>query len=207
MFIKNMKIAPNNWLVIVILSLIFATPNTTYAGMSPEEVKTFEKDKAKANLGDADGQFGVGLWYAKGVGVPENMNQAVYWWKLAAMQGHPLAQLNMGYSHTMGVGGTTKDFSQAVIWFKKAADHEVTDAFEALGMCYKTGQGVPKDEIEAYAYFNLAGASKESARRKASEMEVKMPPEARLRGQKRAKEIMLEIGEKIRNGRPVPSSK
>ncbi len=54
-----------------------------------------------------------------------------------------------------------------------------------------------KDEIEAYAYFNLAGRTDESARKKLAILEKKISQDARLRGQQRTKELQNEIEEKI----------
>jgi hypothetical protein len=56
---------------------------------------------------------------------------------------------------------------------------------------------VVKDEVEAYAYFNLAGISDESARTLRERLEKLMTPEARMRGQQRTKELQAEIDSKI----------
>jgi hypothetical protein len=52
---------------------------------------------------------------------------------------------------------------------------------------------VGKDEIEAYAYFNLAGIRYEDARKALARLEARMTPEARLKGQHRTKELQKEI--------------
>ena len=39
-----------------------------------------------AELGDADGQFNLGLSYAQGEGVAQNYDEAAKWWKRAAAQ-------------------------------------------------------------------------------------------------------------------------
>ena len=58
-------------------------------------------------------------------------------------------------------------------------------------------EGVLKDEIEAYAYYNLAGITYEKARNNLTTLEKKLSPEARLRGQQRTKELQKEIEAKI----------
>jgi hypothetical protein len=58
------------------------------------------------------------------------------------------------------------------------------------------GDGVPKDEIEAYAYFNLAAVQLESAREKLAELEERLPTTARLKGQRRSRQIQKEVDER-----------
>ncbi len=45
--------------------------------------------------------------------------------------------------------GTTVDFSQAVVWYGKAADKDQLDAVKALATCYEYGTGVVKDAVKA----------------------------------------------------------
>ena len=46
--------------------------------------RDFEETKLKAEQGDADAQFNLGVMYRKGEGVPENSAEAVNWYRLAA---------------------------------------------------------------------------------------------------------------------------
>ena len=46
----------------------------------------------------------LGVMYDLGQGVLENKNQAVYWYKLAAEQGHSEAQYNLAISYYKGTG-------------------------------------------------------------------------------------------------------
>jgi len=52
---------------------------------------------------------------------------------------------------------------------------------------------VAKDEIEAYAYWNLAGITHEEARKNLALLEMSLSSESRLLGQKRTKELQKEI--------------
>jgi hypothetical protein len=86
---------------------------------------------------------------------------------------------------------------QAVTWLRKAADQGDARAQSNLAVCYIKGLGVEKDYFEAYAYFNLASSTDEDARNNRGMMEKGMSPEARVRGQQRAKELQKEIEAKI----------
>ena len=59
--------------------------------------------------------------------------------------------------------GVTKNYSEAVRWYRKAAYHGNADAQYDLGIRYANGISVPMDYVEAYALFNLAAASLSAA--------------------------------------------
>ena|SRR5437899_10118313 len=55
-----------------------------------------ETIEAKAERGDADVQFGLGLKYANGEGTTQDYVQAARWYLKSAEQDHALAQFNLG---------------------------------------------------------------------------------------------------------------
>ena len=55
------------------------------------------------------------------------------------------------------------------------------------------GKGVPKDEVEAYAYFNIAGANDEDARKYVAKLEGEMSQAARLAAQQRSRQLLQEF--------------
>ena len=65
-----------------------------------------------------------------------------------------------------------------------------------MAECYVNGDGVHKDEIEAYAYYNLAAVQLESAREKMADLEERLPTTARLKGQQRSRQIQREIDQR-----------
>lgn len=44
-----------------------------------------------AQQGYTDAHINIGLIYAKGLGVPKDLQKALYWWRLAEEKGHPSA--------------------------------------------------------------------------------------------------------------------
>ena len=66
-----------------------------------------------------------------------------------------------------------------------------------LGKRYVSGEGLPKDQIEAYAHLNLAGIGEEESRKELLEHEKTMTHESILRGQQRTKELQKEIEAKV----------
>ena len=59
-----------------------------------------------AEAGDARAQYGLGLMYATGQGVPKSDVEAVKWYRLAADQGRANAQNNLGAMYADGHGVT-----------------------------------------------------------------------------------------------------
>ena len=63
---------------------------------------------------------------------------------------------NIGYDYYFGKNGKQKDYSEAVKWYRKAAEQGYMDAQYNLGVCYEKGQGVPQDYFEAVKWYRKA---------------------------------------------------
>ncbi len=51
-----------------------------------------------------------------------------------------------------------QDYSAALYWVRKAADHGYGLGQGALGFMYLFGHGVPQDYVQAHMWLNLAAA-------------------------------------------------
>jgi len=49
-----------------------------------------------------------------------------------------------------------KDYAQAAVWFRKAADHGLADGQYSLGVSYSLGKGVPQSYEQAANWYQLA---------------------------------------------------
>jgi hypothetical protein len=93
--------------------------------------------------------------------------------------------------------------NEAIIAAKKAADAKRAvaevhaKAQLLLGYNYIAGEGVAKDEVEAYAYFSLAGAWLENAKRMQTKMETYLSSQQITAGKERALELQKESEAKI----------
>ncbi len=135
----------------LILSLVGLVSQTTSA-------QTLAETQQHANQGDALAQTTLGFIYESGEGVPENVMQAVVWYRIAADQGYAPAQANLGVMYSDGTG-VPQDFTQAAAWFLRAADQGYALAQANLGVMYATGRGVPQDDVEAHKWLSLAVSS------------------------------------------------
>ena len=52
--------------------------------------------------------------------------------------------------------GVSKDLSEAVRWYRKAAEQGIAQAQYNLGVCYEFGKGVSKDQAEAVRWYRKA---------------------------------------------------
>ena len=85
---------------------------------APVQAQTPEIDalRARAEAGDAEAQYNLGVMYASGEGVPQDYAEAVRWYRLAAEQGDAGAQSFLGamYHDCIGV---PQDYAEAVRWY------------------------------------------------------------------------------------------
>ena len=81
----------------------------------------FEKTKVKAEAGDAEGQFNLGVIYAYDSGRGGDFKEAAKWWRKAAEQGQLRGQLYLGSMYAEGKG-VEQDFKEALKWYRKAAE-------------------------------------------------------------------------------------
>ncbi|EQD66988.1 Sel1 domain protein repeat-containing protein, partial [mine drainage metagenome] len=74
------------------MSTFAGQPDTLSAGMaayrSGEYATALADFRAAAGKGVAEAQFGLGLMYDKGHGVPQNYAEALKWYRRAAQQGY-----------------------------------------------------------------------------------------------------------------------
>jgi TPR repeat protein len=117
--------------------------------------------QTKAEAGDAEAQFSLGLRYGSAVGTALDFVQAARWYTLAADQDHALAQFNLGVMFAQGQGVPQSD-AKAAIWTRKAAEGGDAGGQYNLGMrCHRASvdplrHGAFESRIEAYKWLLLA---------------------------------------------------
>jgi len=112
---------------------------------------------AKADAGDAAAEVQAG----DSCSADRDYKQAVAWYTKAANQGNVTAELDLASLYRDGRGKLfARDVDQAAAWYRKAAEQGDPSAQGALGMLYTLGQGVPRSDVEAYYWLDLAAAVK-----------------------------------------------
>lgn len=112
---------------------------------------------APAKHGHAGAQFSLGVAYATGNGVAQNLSTAIQWWNEAAQHGHPSAQVNLGLLYWRGIG-VERNLAKARLWWRQAADHGDAAAQFHLGAMSATGEGSPLDFNDAIHWWRLSAA-------------------------------------------------
>ena len=102
-----------------------------------------------AEHGQIDCQYEIGNAYNNGEGLKMDKDQAAYWFKMAADNGHKNAcnKLAVIYHDVKG------DYAQALSYLNKAVELGSEDAFFNLGFMYEQGHGTEKDFAKAEAYY------------------------------------------------------
>ena len=109
----------------------------------PETPKPIENKKKKNSLW---------LWVAV---VVVAVILGVFVWHSTVVK-TPEEAYNIGWDYYYGRNGKQTDYSEALEWFRKAAEQGYADAQCNLGYCYDKGQGVPQDYSEAVKWYRKA---------------------------------------------------
>jgi TPR repeat protein len=113
-----------------------------------------------AEQGQREGQFGLGLHYLLGKGVPQDKAEAQRWLTPAADRGHPYAQLLLGRMFEQG-DGVAPDAVAAAHYYELAANFGLPRAQYWLGLMLAANRS---DVMAAYKWLVLAqDVVKESA--------------------------------------------
>lgn len=133
--------------------------------------------------GDLHIQYLLGRAYLFGEGVPRDRERGYGWMRRAAEGGLVEGQLFLGYCFMNGKG-VAADPIEGARWYRVAAElyddrglpwndkrrgeyrsslGPMSYAQNNLGVAYAAGNGVPKDEVEAYKWFSLSAGLDNSA--------------------------------------------
>lgn len=99
--------------------------------------------------------YNVAHSYEEGIGIEQNIEEALNWYLKSANMGNCYAQNSLGYMYEEGIG-VEKDEDVAVQWYKLSADQGYPWAQCNLGFCLQNGVGVEKDEVAGAYWYQLA---------------------------------------------------
>jgi localization factor PodJL len=117
-----------------------------------------------AGQGHLEAQFMLASLYERGAGVTKDENEAMSLYRKAANAGHIRAMHNLGV--LLSARESPQDYSEAAVWFARAAQAGLTDSQYNLALLYERGLGVEQDLSRAYLWYRAAGrgGDKEAAR-------------------------------------------
>ncbi|MGI8931043.1 MAG: SPOR domain-containing protein [Sphingomicrobium sp.] len=151
-----------------------------------------------ADKGDADAAFNLGQAYRLGKGVPLDIAKAQDMFERAARKGHVDAQTTLGLLLFQNGNRVA-----AMRWLKGAADAGEPRAMLVYGTALYNGDGVPQDQVTAYAYVSRAAAQGlPPAQATLADMDAVMRLDQRQKGVALAQAM---VGGKPAAGKPAPA--
>jgi TPR repeat protein len=115
------------------------------------------------NSGGYWGQYGLAELYEQGLGVPKDTNKALsLYYEVALLNDEARRRLFMLFETGMNIAA---EDSNAIAWYRAAAEKGDVRAQVGLGLRYKFHKGVEKNWSVAYALFNLAKLSSSEGQR------------------------------------------
>jgi Sel1 repeat len=110
-------------------------------------------------------------------------------YQVAATRGDASAQYHLGEAYASHLR-----FSEADLWYLRAARQGVPEAQYAIGENYYNGTGVPQNPVEAYAWFTVAGTQANIPAHNAREnLAVRLTRAELDAGERRAAELLSMI--------------
>lgn len=73
-----------------------------------------------------------------------------------AAAGDPDAQFTLGKNYEAGRGGLKVDYKEAARWYEKSAEQGNIYAQASLGILYRAGKGVARDNLQAEVWFMIS---------------------------------------------------
>ena len=118
----------------------------------------FDTQMKLAKYGDAEAQFRVGEMYETGIGVRQDMNEAMYWMTRAANQKHETAAFKLLYwdMEKKGLSGKNKDRMQELNYKAKQGNAQ---AQYFLGKMYAYGVGINQNKDVAFDWLSKAASA------------------------------------------------
>lgn len=180
----------------------WADDNPVKAGVeawSRGDYKTaVEQWRPPAIAGDPDAQFNLGQAYKLGRGVAPDLSIAEDWFRRAALQGHPRAEVNYGLALFQN-----NKRAEALPWLEKAANRGEPRAQFVLGTMYFNGDVVQKDWVRAYA---LMTRSSQSGLPQASGALAQMDKNISLQDRQSALALARQYADQANRPEPLPDA-
>lgn len=91
------------------------------------------------------------------------LRRMFHWYRRSARQGNSQSMVRVADLFYYGLPNQEPDFSQAVNFYRKAADHHQAQAYFSLGFLHARGIGLPQDPHLAKRFYDLALTSNKDA--------------------------------------------
>lgn len=127
--------------------------------MPENRPEAYRWTKMAAERGNAEAMFTLALMLEDGFGTDKNLQEALIWGQKAAATNLPkatdwVAQYQSRSDFQKGIAAfNAKNYPEALLWYKKAADQGDGAAMYNIGSMYANGQGVDINYLESHIWF------------------------------------------------------
>ncbi len=119
--------------------------------------------KVRAEVGDAEGHYRLGLVYERGRDTERDLAQAARRYQRAAEMGHVESQFALGLLFVGAVPGAREDRQRSFEWFTSAAKQGHAKAAYFLAMSHESGVGTEANAELAFDWYRRAAGRGERA--------------------------------------------
>jgi uncharacterized protein len=116
--------------------------------------KVVDNDLVEAKK-KSDAMYNLAVIYDNGIGVDQNKEKALHWYKLASDSNHKIAQFNLAWMFYNGEKIEKNNF-EAFKYYSLSAEQGYAKAQFNLGNLLYAGEGVLKDYVLAYKWFKIS---------------------------------------------------
>jgi len=168
--IFNINVIPVGVIVIAGIALIpmlksFFDKTGVYSDIAennepPLDDELLQQMRLKADRGDVQTQFKLGVIFNTGQGVAQDYKEAIKWMRISADQGLAEAQHFLGLMYVNG-DGVPRDNNEAIKWCLLSAEQGNPDAQNLLGHLYgeRIGPEALKESVKWYMLATDQGSS------------------------------------------------
>ena len=137
---------------LVFCALPITLPAQTAAPAPNDDLASLRQQAA---AGDAQAEFALGNRYYRGLGIAQDYDQALFWYRKSADQGFAPAQNQLGSMH-QHKWGAPRNYKLAAAYYRKAANQGYALAEYNLAGMFESGQDVRHDLKQAFAWYHKA---------------------------------------------------
>lgn len=129
------------------------------AFISGEPEKAFAYYLSAAQKGNTEAQYRTGVCFEKGLGIFNNREKAIYWYKKAAESNDPISKYYLATVYHWMLPKDQQDYKKALALYSEAFDKGVAEAADNIGNMYKSGQGVEQSDTAAFEWYEKGAAA------------------------------------------------
>lgn len=147
-----------SFIAVIALVMVFAGAVNPADPEAQNEQMQIEQMKAEALNGNEKLQMKLASMFMHGKeGVTADIEQAIYWYTVAAEQDIGYAQQKLAHIYLQGTA-VERSHEKALYWLNRAANLGFVEAQLELSALYEHGKLIPQDLVSAHKWLTIAAS-------------------------------------------------